>query len=351
MVNSRQFLTGSEVFVRAAIDSGAGFMFGYPITPASEILSGWINSGKKYLQTEDEIAAGFALCGAVLGGEKAFTATSGPGNILMQDGLSMAEGMRLPFVMVAAQRGGPSSGTVIYSQQEVILSCFGGNGEGMRFVYSPSNLSELYKFTRKAFNDAWHYRFPAIILTDGYLLKTKGVIDFAKIGEIKNISPRALVPKDSVVHWPNIYTFEEELYQEIKLAKDDFEKVAEDIADCESYQTDKADILLVAHGIVGAAAKEAVDELRKKGINAGLFRPITLRPLARKKLDKIAGQESVKKIVVVESSLGQLARIIRDQIAPEICAEFAYMQYPGLGIETEAIVDFVAGLRVVSGEI
>jgi len=91
-----------------------------------------------FLQTEDEIAAGFAVCGSIVAGKKTFTTTSGPGTILMQDSLSMAEGMRLPFVAIIAQRGGPSSGTVIYSQQEVNLAIHGGNGEGLRIVYSPS---------------------------------------------------------------------------------------------------------------------------------------------------------------------------------------------------------------------
>src|SRR3990167_2723272 len=104
----KQFLTGAEVVVQAAIDAGAEMMYGYPITPTTEVFSGWIKRGKKYLQTEDEIAAGFAVCGAILAVQKAFTATAGPGHILMQDSLSMAEGMRLPFVAIIGQRGGPS---------------------------------------------------------------------------------------------------------------------------------------------------------------------------------------------------------------------------------------------------
>ena len=73
----KQFLTGAEVVVQAAIDAGATMMFGYPITPGTEILSHWIktaqvNKNLRYLQTEDEITAGFAVCGSVMAGEKAF---------------------------------------------------------------------------------------------------------------------------------------------------------------------------------------------------------------------------------------------------------------------------------------
>ena len=72
MNKEKQFLTGSEVVVQAAIDAGATMMYGYPITPGTEILTNWIkfaeaSGGKlRHLQTEDEIAAGFAVCGSAL---------------------------------------------------------------------------------------------------------------------------------------------------------------------------------------------------------------------------------------------------------------------------------------------
>lgn len=346
-INNKKLMTGAEVCVQAAFDAGAQMMYGYPITPATEVFTGWIKRKGAYLQTEDEIAAGFAICGAVLAGQKAFTATSGPGHVLMQDAMSMAEGMRLPFVLVVGQRGGPSSGTVIYSQQEVILSCFGGNGEGLRLVYSPTGLNELYELTRTAFNDAWHYRFPAIVLTDGYTLKTKSVVDLKKFN-IENIPAHQLVPEDKIVHWQNIYTFEDQLFYEITEAKNDFHKISEEIVKSESYLVDDAEIVLIAHGIVAAAAKEAVDILRKgnpsagvQGKKVGMFRPITLRPFPKKELDKVCGWHELKKVVVVESALGQLARLVRDQLAPEIDVSFDYLQRPGLGIEVEEIVEFI----------
>lgn len=342
--NNRLFLTGSEVCVQACFDAGAEMIYGYPITPATEVLTGWIKRGGKYLQTEDEIAAGFAVCGGVLAGQKAFTATSGPGHVLMQDGLSMAEGMRLPVVIIAAQRGGPSSGTVIYSQQETTLACFGGNGEGLRLVYSPANLKELYRLTRQAFNDAWQYRFPAILLTDGYLLKMRGVVDLDK-NKIENVPAHQLVPENKIVHWQNIYTLEEELNEEIGRAQADFEKISEDVALAEEYLVEDAEYLIIAHGIVGAVAKMAVDELRARNVKAGLFRPITLRPFPKKKLDSLFMKDNIKKVLVVESSAGQLARIVRDQLAPEVDVSFEYLQKPGLGVEVGEIIEFTKKLK------
>ena len=333
---NKKFVTGAEVAVTAAFDAGAQKMYGYPITPGTEVFSGWIKRGGNYLQTEDEIAAGFAVCGALIAGQKAFTATAGPGHVLMQDGLSMAEGMRLPFVAIVAQRGGPSSGTVIYSQQEVTLACYGGNGEGHRLVYSPANLEEVYLLTRQAFNDAWKYRFPAILLTDGYMMKTRGVLDLDKFKDLKNVPAESLLPTDTFRHWRNIYTFEEELYDELQAQAKDLEQVAKEIAKSEQFKTDDAEVLIIAHGIVAAAAKEAVLELCAAGVKVGLWRPITLHPLDKNGLNQAA--KNVKKILFVESSFGQLGRLVIDDIAPELEVEISYLEKPALGIEVEEII-------------
>jgi len=336
--DNKKFVTGGDMAVKAAIDAGAQMMYGYPITPATEIFTGWVKNKQKFLQTEDEVSAGFAVCGGVLAGQKVFTATSGPGHVLMQDGFIMAEGMRLPFVLFAAQRGGPSSGTVIYSQQEVMLACYGGNGEGMRLVYSPSGPEELYSLTRRAFNEAWQYRFPAVVLTDGYTLKTKSIVDFSFIKEIDNFPAYPLVSEEKVIHWPNIYTSEEELNRELVSAKTDFDKVTPLVVTSEIVQTDDAEILLIAHGIVAVAAKDALAQMRRRGQKIGLFRPVTLRPFDKIALDKAVGNKNVKKVIIVESSYGQLARLVKDDLDTTLGKPFEYIQYPALGIEVDEMI-------------
>ncbi|MDD2553361.1 MAG: ferredoxin oxidoreductase, partial [Desulfotomaculaceae bacterium] len=173
----RVFMTGNEVVAWAALAAGADIMYGYPITPQNEVMHYWSRLapryGKNFLQTEDELSAGFATAGGVMAGRKAFTATAGSGSVLMQEPMAMVEMMRLPTVTVVQQRGGPSTATVIYSQQEVTLTTMGGNGEGMRVVYSTAGHQDLYDYTIKAFNSAWKYRFPAFVLGDGYQAKMR----------------------------------------------------------------------------------------------------------------------------------------------------------------------------------
>ena len=321
----RQFLMGNQVLAQAAKDAGAKIMFGYPITPTTEVLTTWVriceeNKKLKYLQTEDEMAAGFGVCGSVLAGVPSFTATAGPGTILMQDPLSMAEAMRLPMIVFIGQRGGPSTGQVIYSQQELYLTAFGGNGEGLRLVYAPSSLQELYDLTLKAFENAWKYRFPTFILYDGYLGKMKGAVEMGSeklvVGSGKPILTNNM---------RNCYNLEEEVYELNMRNFSDWQKMAEGISESE-ISGKPSEKMIVAYGSVAQAAKDA---------GVFLFRPITVWPFPEKHLkEKI---KSVKKLLILESSLGQLGRLVKNLLYG-LNLEIEIFAKPALGFTPEEIL-------------
>jgi len=330
----QKLLTGNQIIIQAMLDAGAEAFFGYPITPASEILEGWMKEAcinKKLIsaQTEDEISAGFSLIGAVLAGKKAFTATSGPGNVIMQDAFSMAEAMRLPTVAFIMQRGGPSTGTVIYSQSEVNLTCFGGNGEGMRIVYSPSSLDELYKISKNALFIAWKYRFPVFILADGYQAKMRGNVEISDKSEntakteayllsTKDQSLENKMPTGSYLQTQegdrfctsirNCYNTEEELNVANLSTINAFKKCSPEIEQCKTANTENADTLIIAHGIVAAAIKQVITRT-----SVGLFRPITLNPFPAE--DLVKNVKDKKKIIIIESAHNQLGRIVKDALS------------------------------------
>jgi len=335
----KEFLSGADVVVRAAIDAGAKQMFGYPITPTSEVLAFWIREAEKnsdldYLQTEDEIAAGFCVNGALMAGQKAFTATAGPGTVLMQDAMGMADGMRLPFVAIIGQRGGPSSGTVIYSQQEVNLAIHGGNGEGYRLVYSPTTLEEMYEYTRKAFNNAWKYRFPTVLLTDGFLLKTHKLVDFGEM-QMENIEAEPVVSEETQKNIRNIYTMEEELLEFLEETKKDFEKMAEEVTEYEEFHTEEPEKIIIAHGIVASSAKEAVEQMQSQGKKVGLFIPKTLSPFPKEALNKLA--KSCRNFFIAESSMGQLRDLVKQNLDEKVEMDGLYKA--AVGIEAAEIVE------------
>ncbi len=349
----RAFMTGNEVVARAALAAGAEFMFGYPITPQNEIMHYWRRLAPQYergfMQTEDELSAGFACLGAVLKGKVAFSATAGPGTVLFQEPLSMAEMMRLPVVVVIQQRGGPSTATVIYSQQEVTLTCFGGNGEGLRLVYSTASHQELYDYTIKAFHQAWKYRFPTFVLGDGYQAKMREAF-LMYDPEIKGIGAIPAEPilggRDPggegplLVHLRNAFSVEEELAEVLNTQMSDFEAAAPHFVEHEFTGEPGADILVVGHGIVGRAAREAVEELRADGKKVNFFRPITLRPFPEAALQE-ALAASNHSMLVVESAEGQLGRMARLALGREALQRFDTFYRPGVGITSEEIREAV----------
>jgi 2-oxoglutarate ferredoxin oxidoreductase subunit alpha len=340
----------------AALAAGADIMYGYPITPQNEIMHYWTRMAPKYdrgfLQTEDEIAAGFTTAGGVLAGKRAFTATAGPGDVLMQEAMAMSEMMRLPTVVIVTQRGGPSTATVIYSQQEVNLACFGGNGEGLRIVYSPSNHDELFAYTIKAFNSAWQYRFPTFVLGDGYQSKMREPVTLFD-PETRGLTMEPCRPLVGLpgrpgeerlpAHLRNTYNLEEELYEVLMAAIEEYQELTPQIAEWEAAGADDAELLVIAHGVVARAARAAVTSLRQQGVKAGYFRPITLRPLATAALQPLAAR--ARRILVVESAYGQLQRILQAELYGLETPVSGYLR-PGMGITPEEIVRFAGTLLI-----
>ncbi len=352
----KAFITGNEAVAWATLVAGADIMFGYPITPQNEVMHYWTRlapkHGRGFLQTEDEISAGFTVCGAVQAGRKAFTATAGPGNVLMQEPFGMAEAMRLPLVAIIQQRGGPSSGTVIYSQQEVTLTTFGGNGEGHRIVYSTATHQEVYDYTIKAFNTAWKYRFPTFVLGDGYQAKMREPLDMYNPEDkgIEMIEPYPLVGLTGKIgenrepqHLNNIYSLEEELYDVVLEFVKEYEAMAPDVVEYSENQCEDAEVIIITHGVVSRAADDAVNVLRSQGIKAGVFRPITLRPFPSQELRNVIANSNAKTLLIAESAYGQLDRLVKQEIYGEtVKIENLFM--PGVGIIDYDIVSKVKSI-------
>lgn len=347
----RVYMSGNEVVAWAALACGAEFLCGYPITPQNEIMHHWSRLaprfGREFLQTEDELSAGFAALGGIMAGARCFSATAGPGTVLFQEPLSMAEMMRLPLVLVVQQRGGPSTATVVYSQQEVFLTAFGGNGEGLRIVYAPGSHQEMYDYTIKAFTTAWQYRFPTIVLGDGYQAQMKEALTLYDL-PARGLEPAPTFPLIGAAGLPgvdrepahrrNTFSVEEELFDALLPMITDYYSAVPYLTEKETGFLEGAELVILAHGIVGRAVRAAVAELRENGFPAGFFRPLTLRPFPDEDLRKILTVSP--RLLIVESAWGQLDKLVRMAIGgtQEGKAEIYTFLRPGLGIAAEEIV-------------
>lgn len=165
------FMQGNEACVEGAIFAGIRFFAGYPITPSTEIAEGLATrmpqEGGVFIQMEDEIASIFALVGASWTGNKAMTATSGPGFSLMQEGIGYAAMTETPLVIVDVMRGGPSTGLpTMPSQGDVMQARYGSQGDYPVIALAASSVQDMFDLTVRAFNLAESYRVPVILLSD-----------------------------------------------------------------------------------------------------------------------------------------------------------------------------------------
>ena len=114
VLTGSHFLDGDHACCEGALAAGARFSAGYPITPSTEVVERFASRiptvGGIFIQMEDELAASITIQGAVWGGAKAFTVTSGPGFSLMMEHIGLAAMTETPCVFVDVQRGGPSTG-------------------------------------------------------------------------------------------------------------------------------------------------------------------------------------------------------------------------------------------------
>ena len=171
-----KLMKGNEAIAHAAIRCGADGFFGYPITPQTEIietlslLKPWETTGMVVLQAESEVASINMVYGGAGAGKRVFTTSSSPGVSLMQEGISYMAGAEIPGVIVNVQRGGPGLGTIQPSQSDYFQATRGGgNGDYYVIVLAPNSVQEMADFMDLAFELAFKYRNPAMILSDGVI--------------------------------------------------------------------------------------------------------------------------------------------------------------------------------------
>jgi 2-oxoglutarate ferredoxin oxidoreductase subunit alpha len=167
-------LSGNVAIAQGALDAGLKLYFGYPITPATPIMEYLAKAlperGGRVLQMEDEISSIGAVFGSFFSGERAMTATSGPGFALMTELITHGVMAEIPAVIINAQRGGPATGLPTKTEQsDLHAAVFGGPGDSARIVIAPTNVIECYEYTARSFQFAEKYQTPVIVLTDFFL--------------------------------------------------------------------------------------------------------------------------------------------------------------------------------------
>ena len=330
-----RLMKGNEAIGEAAIRAGVDAYFGYPITPQSEVIEYLMaekpheRTGMVVLQAESEIAAINMIYGAAGAGKKAMTSSSSPGISLKMEGVSYLAGAELPAVILNVVRGGPGLGTIQPSQADYFQATKGGgHGDYKMIVLAPASVQEMADFVKTAFDLAFKYRGPVMILSDGVIGQMMEKVELfepiprkdteqiekdtpwattgRKNGRERNIiTSLDLDPSKQEQH--NIHL--QEKYKEIKKNETRFEEI----------ECDDAEYLFVAYGSSARIAQKSVQAAREKGIKVGLLRPITLFPFPTAKIMDLLSH--VKGILSVEMSAGQMVEDVRLAVEGKVPVE------------------------------
>ena len=344
-------MKGNEAIAHAAIRCGCDGYFGYPITPQSEVLETlaaekpWETTGMVVLQAESEVASINMVYGGAATGKKVMTSSSSPGISLMQEGISYMAGAELPALIVNVSRGGPGLGTIQPSQADYFQTVKGGgHGDYRLITLAPASVQEMADFVDLAFELAFKYRNPAMILSDGAIgqMMEKVVLPPFKPRrteqEIAAQCPWATTGRIGM-RKPNIITSlelrSEEMEQINLRIQAKYRKIEETEVRFEEYKTEDAEYLIVAFGSAARIAKKVIAIAREQGIKVGLLRPITLWPFPTKRIAELG--KKVKGILSLEINAGQMIEDIRLAVECKVPVEY-YGRLGGIIPEPEEVV-------------
>ncbi len=313
-----RLVKGNTAVVVGALYAGCAHFFGYPITPANEIVEDaaeyFPRLGRGFLQAESETAAISMIYGAAAAGQRAMTASSGPGISLMVEGLSYLAGAQLPCVLVDIMRAGPGLGNIGPEQSDynqVVKG--GGHGAYRNIVLAPESVQEMCDFTVKAFELADKYRMPAIVLADGVLGQMAEPLTFPAHVAKPAPDPAWAVAgtadtRENVI--TSIHLDFDVLEQLTMGLQERYAALEAEEPDAAVHSVTDADVILVAYGISSRIARSAVERARLAGYKVGLLRPKSLFPFPRAVLRELA-ESGDRRFLTVEMSPGQLADDVR----------------------------------------
>jgi 2-oxoglutarate ferredoxin oxidoreductase subunit alpha len=284
---------------------------------------------------EDEIASSIAIQGAVWGGKKAMTVTSGPGFSLMMEHIGFAAMTETPCVFVDVQRAGPSTGLpTMPAQGDMMQARWGSHGDYGIIALAPNSPQECFDLTIKAFNLSEQYRVPVMLMMDecvGHMIERVVIPPAQEInvtsrryyeGPKEEYRPyegeRDLVPMmvkagDGYrIHVTGL-THDERGYPDMsvnaqgRLVRRLVDKIrvnADRIIEFKGDELEGADVVVVTYGITSRTAVPAIEQARKEGLKVGHLRLITVWPFPERMIAELAGK--VKAFVVPELNLGQI---------------------------------------------
>lgn len=295
----------------------------YPITPQTHIvehLSELVADGEldaEFTPVESEHSAMSVCCGSSAVGARTFTCTSAQGLALMNEIVFIAASLRLPIVMILANRSlsGPLS---IWNDHTDVMSV---RDCGWLQVFV-ENGQEVFDHVMFAFRVAESAKvsLPIMVNVDGFILThviepiefwdqeavDKYLPDFKPVNSLHPDHPVTM----GAFGMPGIFTETKKAQDEALIqSKPELLKAWKEMGDIvgryyspvETYQAKDAETVFLTMGSFGETASIAVDELREQGKSVGLVKLRLWRPFPFEEFREAVG--GAKRIIVIDRAI------------------------------------------------
>ncbi len=352
----KQLLEGSQAVAEAVRLCKPQVVAAYPITPQTHIiehLAQHVADGEleaAFINAESEFGAASIVLGAVTAGARTFTATASQGLLLMTEVLYNIAGLRLPVVMVCANRavGAPIN---IFSDHQDSMSV---RDAGWVQLYVGSN-QEAADTMIQAYKIAETCELPVMVCMDGFLLThTFEPVDLPSQADVDKYLPDFQFARTLDPARPTTLggASEADNYQEYRVAQHDamtnvlalvdsidadferqFSRTSGGLA--QGYHLDGAQTVLLGMGSLMGAVYDVVDSLREQGKAVGALRLRCFRPFPAQMLIKLLSQ--AKRIIVLEKAISIGSGGI---VAAELRAAF---QQAGIMTPIESVIGGLGG--------
>ena len=333
----RERLSGNEAAAIAMKQINPDVVAAFPITPSTEIpqyFSTFVSNGTvdtEFVAVESEHSAMSACVGAEAAGARAMTATSANGLSYMWEMIYIASSLRLPIVMSLVNRAvsGPLN---IHNDHS---DAMGVRDAGWIMLFSENN-QEAYDNLIMAHRIAENkdVLLPLMVCQDGFItshsIENIELIEDDKVKEfVGTYKPERylLNDKEPIAVGPldvQSYLFEHKYQQAeamrnakkviLEVAKD-FEKMTgRKYSFFEEYRMEDAEIAVVCMNSTAGTTKTVVDELREKGIKAGMIKVRVFRPFPAEEIAEALGNLKAVAIMDKADSLNAMGGALYEDV-------------------------------------
>ncbi len=354
----RKFITGSQAFAEAIKRANVDIAIAYPITPQSETMhlvgdlyaQGYV---KDYYRAEEEYGAMSAIAGAVRGGARAFSATSGPGLLRGLEAIVSWPGHRIPAVLGVMTRVVNAPLSIQPDNVEIAYLLHSG-----LIVLHAENQQDVFDFTLAGFviSEKVDVYLPVVVATEGFFVThAKGYVELppddiklpprdpykAPVPPTDCEIPPARIQRDAPVQKSNFmsYLIHAVWQQEVWSANRRAMKwIYKYIGGPIEVVNPDAEVFIVASGCAAAQGREAQRYAQMEGLPVGLVKVKSLRPFPEKEIREAL--KNAKAVIVPEHNIvGWLAKEVKAVIPNSGIVVDGPRVYGGMTLPVELIME------------